>query len=118
MIGIIICVDGTKLQEYKNRSVENFYNSVQVPVENKIYEPGPQNGMTGPGWVSIRDKIINRLDIIAKRYCEDTFFNGYQCTIGRKNNFRFIMVGHSRGWTHCYKPRSHVKIPYTFYGIV
>ena len=97
MTDIVICVDGTNSQEYKNRSVENFYNSIKVPAENKIYEPGPQNGATGSDWVSIRDKIIKRLDAIARRYDETTFFNGYQCTIGRKNDFRFIMVGHSRG---------------------
>lgn len=97
MIDIVICVDGTKSQGYKNRSVENFYNSVQVPKENKIYEPGPQKGATGSDWIIIRDKVIKRMDDIAKRYDEETFFNGYNCTIGKKNDFRFTMIGHSRG---------------------
>jgi len=97
MIDIVICVDGTKSQGYKNRSVENFFNSVQALPENKIYEPGPQSGATGSDWVIIRNKVIKRMDEIATRYNEETFFNGYQCTIGRRNDFRFIMIGHSRG---------------------
>ncbi|HRH49190.1 MAG TPA: DUF2235 domain-containing protein [Panacibacter sp.] len=95
MIDIVICVDGTNSQGYKNRSVENFYRAVHA--EHKIYKPGPQNTVTGSDWVSIRDQIVKELNVIAQKYGEDTFFNGYNCTIAKKNNFRFIMVGHSRG---------------------
>lgn len=98
MIDIVICVDGTKSQKYKNRSVENFYNSVQVgPNGYKIYEPGPQNAATGSDWIAIRDKVIKQVEAIAIKMGEKSFFNGYNCTIGKKNDYRFIMVGHSRG---------------------
>lgn len=98
MIDIVICVDGTKSQGYKNRSVENFYNSVQVgPNGFKIYEPGPQNAATGSDWMAIRDRVIKRMEEIAVKLGEKTFFNGYHCTIGKRNDLRFIMVGHSRG---------------------
>jgi hypothetical protein len=95
MIDIVICVDGTNSQEYKNRSVENFCRSVHAQV--KIYRPGPQKGATGSDWAMIRDEVIREMDIIAKMYGEESFFNGYECTIAQNKRFRFIMVGHSRG---------------------
>jgi len=98
MIDIVICVDGTKSQDYKNRSVENFYKQVQVgPNGYKIYEHGPQEAVTGSDWINIRDRVIKALDEIAVKLGEKTFFNGYNCTIGKRNEYRFIMVGHSRG---------------------
>jgi hypothetical protein len=95
MIDIVICVDGTNSQDYKNRSVENFCRSVQADI--KIYKKGPQHGATGSDWTAIRDEVVRELNVVAKRLGEESFFNGYECTIGRSKQYRFIMAGHSRG---------------------
>lgn len=95
MIDIVIGVDGTNSQNYRNRSVENFVNAVNAT--HKIYRKGPQDTIRGSDWVSIASSVKMELDAIARKYRERSFFNGYQCTKSRKSRFRFIMVGHSRG---------------------
>jgi hypothetical protein len=95
MIDIVICVDGTHSELYRNRSVENFYRSVKA--DFKIYRRGPQQGLTGSDWIAIRDEVAKELNLVARAVGEDTFFNGYECTIARSKRFRFIMAGHSRG---------------------
>jgi hypothetical protein len=99
MIDIVICVDGTNSHTYKNSSVRNFFHNVKVPPENKIFHEGPRKmgGVTGSDWLTIRDEVIRELNKISQRYGEESFINGYQCTTPRRCNFRFIMVGHSRG---------------------
>ncbi|GAA4343129.1 hypothetical protein [Flaviaesturariibacter amylovorans] len=97
MIDIVICVDGTNSKTYKNSSVRNFYHSVQA--QEKVFHDGPSEGggIAGADWLVIRNQLRSDLDRVARKYGEESFFNGYQCTIGRNPGFRFILVGHSRG---------------------
>ena len=71
MIDIVIGIDGTNSQEYKNRSVQNFCNAVRA--DHVIYKPGPQNTITGSDWIEIRDTVIRELNDIAKLYGEESF---------------------------------------------
>ncbi len=97
MPDILICVDGTNSDTYRNSSVKNFYHDSGIDRKLKFYYPGPKSTFTGADWIAIRDQVKKDVNAIARQHGEGDFFNGYQCTIGRKTSFRFILIGHSRG---------------------